>query len=373
MTIELDATLAQQIVERTMQIIDYNINVMDAQGRIIASGDATRIGQVHDGALLAIAKGDMVALDATTAPRLNGARPGVNLVLSHQFRFVGVIGLTGDPREVQQFGQLVKMAAELIIEQSQAWQQRQWGYRQQEEFIVQWLQGDTDWPVLRDWARRLHIDLDRPRVAVLIEVSGGESPRQQAMREVIEQLERRGCDNLVAMVSLNELVVLKPLPQGNEKREWGIEHLLARADSVTDVKLRVAVGQHFASPKRMPDSFQVARQTLEMGKRRDPERRLFFFQDAPLPVLLSQFECDWRQDVLLEPIRQLVKMDPQGKLLKTLRRYFAEFPDQQRCADRLHIHRNTLRYRLRQIEEATGCRLDDLDSLTRLYIADALL
>ena len=36
----LDHTLAQQIVDRTMSIIGHNINVMNAAGTIIGSGDA---------------------------------------------------------------------------------------------------------------------------------------------------------------------------------------------------------------------------------------------------------------------------------------------------------------------------------------------
>ena len=40
----LDTKMAQDIVARTMRIIDTNINVMDARGRIIGSGDRERIG-----------------------------------------------------------------------------------------------------------------------------------------------------------------------------------------------------------------------------------------------------------------------------------------------------------------------------------------
>ena len=39
---------------RTMRIIDTNINVMDARGRIIGSGDRERIGELHEGALLVL-------------------------------------------------------------------------------------------------------------------------------------------------------------------------------------------------------------------------------------------------------------------------------------------------------------------------------
>ncbi|QRG78384.1 helix-turn-helix domain-containing protein [Citrobacter sp. R56] len=55
--------MAQDIVSRTMRIIDTNINVMDARGRIIGSGDRERIGELHEGALLVLSQGRVVDID----------------------------------------------------------------------------------------------------------------------------------------------------------------------------------------------------------------------------------------------------------------------------------------------------------------------
>ncbi len=54
--------LAQQIVQRTMAIIDCNINIMNEKGEIIASGDTSRIGEIHDGALLALSQNRVVPI-----------------------------------------------------------------------------------------------------------------------------------------------------------------------------------------------------------------------------------------------------------------------------------------------------------------------
>ena len=44
----LDTKMAQDIVARTMRIIDTNINVMDARGRIIGSGDREAVTASRD-------------------------------------------------------------------------------------------------------------------------------------------------------------------------------------------------------------------------------------------------------------------------------------------------------------------------------------
>ncbi|WP_286120114.1 sugar diacid recognition domain-containing protein, partial [Type-E symbiont of Plautia stali] len=70
-TYHLDARLAQDIVARTMQIIDSNVNVMDARGRIIGSGDRERIGELHEGALLVLSQGRVVDIDEAVAKHLH--------------------------------------------------------------------------------------------------------------------------------------------------------------------------------------------------------------------------------------------------------------------------------------------------------------
>jgi len=44
-SMKLNETIARQIVERTMKIIPYSVNVMDDQGRIIGSGDASLLSK----------------------------------------------------------------------------------------------------------------------------------------------------------------------------------------------------------------------------------------------------------------------------------------------------------------------------------------
>ena len=114
--ITLDTRLAQEIVTRTMKIIPFNVNVMDARGTIIGSGERSRIGELHAGAQLAIAQKRTVEVDTGAMRAMAGARPGVNLLLTVRGEICGVVGLTGDPEAVRQFGELVRMTAEMILE-----------------------------------------------------------------------------------------------------------------------------------------------------------------------------------------------------------------------------------------------------------------
>lgn len=50
----LNRELAQNIVNKMMEVIPYNVNIMNHKGVIIGSGDSSRIGMIHNGALEAL-------------------------------------------------------------------------------------------------------------------------------------------------------------------------------------------------------------------------------------------------------------------------------------------------------------------------------
>lgn len=140
----LDDKLAQQIVDRTMKIIGTNINVMDQYGIIISSGDSLRIGQIHDGALLAINHGDTVEITEQSSHGLKGVKPGINLLLKYNQEIIGVVGITGNPDDIRNYAAMVKMTSELIIERSLLIEQLQWDKRHVEEFISSWVNGELE-------------------------------------------------------------------------------------------------------------------------------------------------------------------------------------------------------------------------------------
>ncbi|WP_269768583.1 sugar diacid recognition domain-containing protein [Neisseria weixii] len=169
----LDKNLAQQIVERTMDIIGCNINIMDAKGRIIASGDEERIGETHDGALLALSQERTVDIDEQITKNLHGVRPGINLPLRLDGETVGVIGLTGEPDNLREFGRLVCMTAEMMLEQAQLFEMLAQDARLKEELILNLVSTEKISPSMNEWAKRLGVDLATPRVVCIIEVDTG--------------------------------------------------------------------------------------------------------------------------------------------------------------------------------------------------------
>ena len=373
----LDAKLAQTIVGRTMQIIDSNINVMDARGRIIGSGDDQRLGELHEGALLSISQERIVDIDEGVARHLHGVRPGINLPLRIDGQIVGVIGLTGNPTQLRQYGELVCMTAEMMLEQARLLHMLAQDSRLREELVLNLIRMDELTPALMEWAQRLGIDINKPRVVAVVEVDSGQLGVDTAMAELqqLQQLlttpER---DNLIAIVSLTEMVVLKPAlnnydrwdPESHRQR---VDHLLSRMTESGRLRVRLSLGNFFTGPGSIARSYRTAKTTMAVGKQRMPDQRCYFYQDLILPVLLDSLRGGWQADELVRPLARLKATDSNGLLRRTLTAWFTHNVQPTPTSKALYIHRNTLEYRLNRISELTGLDLGNFDDRLLLYVA----
>lgn len=357
---QLNDTLARQIVSRAMKILSFSVNVMDERGLIIASGNPERLHQRHEGAVLALTENRVVEISEATAQQLKGVRPGINLPIAYQGELLGVIGISGDPEEVRAY-------AELILEQAALTEQLQWDKRHKEELVLQLIRGEGRADQLQQAARFLDLDLAQPRVVAVLALEEADPAR---LRELVHLLENPERDNLVAINGLDEIVVLKPaqLSDGvwkSAQERSRIKQLLAR---IPHFKVRIGVGDYFGGTGGLARSYQTARDTLRRGMSQAPRKQVYFFEDYRLPVLLGSLADSWQADQLRAPLLRLAKEDAKGTLQKTLRQYFLQDCDLHPCAETLFIHPNTLRYRLTRIEQITGLSFNKLDDKFLLYL-----
>lgn len=385
---QLNTTIARQIVERTMKIIKFSVNVMDDQGLIIGSGDPSRLNQKHDGAILVLNNRRIVEIDNVIADQLQGVKPGINLPIIFQGALIGVIGISGAPMDVRKYGELVTMTAELIVEQAALMSQIEWNKRHREELVMQLINGSTlNEPQLMGIAERLELDLSQPRIAAVIKIL----PKTHAqlslehLQHLVHLLEYPERDNLVGItsVSMNEVVVLKPIKVN--KDGWSrtlekkrVHKLFKRIDKSAKYTIKIALGDYFPGIHGLSQSYLTAKSLMESTLNRVDtlhqadtfQQNVYFYHDHILPVLLNTIKNEpWRYQQLQGPLQLLKQNDPRGILLKTLSAFFEQNCDLAQTCQALHIHRNTLRYRLDKIEQETSLKINKINDITRLYLA----
>ena len=101
----IHSELAQQIVDSAQTIVGWNVNFITKQGTIIASTDAKRIGMYHAAGHKAAKTKDMQIVSYTG--EYEGAVQGINYPIIMHHDVAGVIGITGEPDIVGQYGFLL--------------------------------------------------------------------------------------------------------------------------------------------------------------------------------------------------------------------------------------------------------------------------
>lgn len=131
----LDQSQAQIIVDRLMEDIPYNINIMDRFGKIIASGDKKRIRQQHYAAEQAIKTKDRI--DVFKDSRY--AKKGTNEPIVYKGELLGVVGISGEPNEVGPFTKIVSSIVYLLVQEMQDYRYLQKMKNQKNCFLNQLL------------------------------------------------------------------------------------------------------------------------------------------------------------------------------------------------------------------------------------------
>ena len=90
----LDVELAEKIIDKLADCTDYNVNIMNDKGIIVASKDKSRVGTFHEVALEIVQK-KLDYKEVEAEDTFLGAKPGINMPLEHKKTIIGVLGLTG--------------------------------------------------------------------------------------------------------------------------------------------------------------------------------------------------------------------------------------------------------------------------------------
>lgn len=147
---------------------------------------------------------------------------------------------------------------------------------------------------------------------------------------------------------------------------FGVDHLVALLGRLA----RGRVGLSNALP-RLDDAQEGRRQARTACAAATPgSRDVVRFEDHPLAVLLASSPDQARAlaDALLAPVLALPP-DDRAVLVETARAWLAAGGSTSAAAHDLHVHRNTVRYRIRRLEEITGRDLARPVDAAELYVA----
>ncbi|QXM05137.1 CdaR family transcriptional regulator [Crassaminicella indica] len=338
---KLSKNLAQKIVKEMMKVIPYNVNVMNEKGMIIGSGDRNRIGKIHEGAVKAIEKKQMIEVHKLG----KGAKLGVNEPILINGEVVGVVGLTGDPEEVRPFSKLVRVTAALLIEQAKRLKQDQEKEKQMEEFLYELAYRKKEYDKeFYSLSSNYGVNLDNNYQGIILI---GEN------MENFEKTLKKLLPMSTHFLRLDAQRVVLFLEE-NKKNHMLIQLL----EDQEEIK-KMGVGD-FSKP--FSNSLEKAGLAIEIGKKIMPSKKVYTYKELEFFIGLTHENKNKR----IHLIKSLERAGEKLELIKTLQTYIEANGEMNETAKHLNIHRNTLNYRLEKIYELTEKHPKNLLDLVEL-------
>ncbi len=391
----LSPKVAQSIVDRTMAVLGVQVNIMDAQAVVIASGNTGRVGKFHAGAARVLQSGKKLCISSTEAEKMEGVRPGITLPIEFKGKIIGAVGMAGDPEDVEDFGELLKLTAELMLEQASVKEELFLEQRAREGFLTDLITGhwrEYDWHFARR-AEFLNFDLKRAFLVMAAEIFDEESvcawreerqglPYQKLKAQLEERIDGEELfeGRLISCFINGEMAILYQMP---EKPRQDVETMSRKAaDAVygllgggCGISASLGVGGLAGDWREISAIYENARSALRLNRILNEGRSVCWFETYRTEYLLCSAPAELRRGywkTILDPVLK-AEREHGTQWIQTMETYFSNEGNTVKTAEQLFLHRNTLMFRLNKIRELTGLAPQKFQDALQLKLALLLM
>lgn len=387
--------IAQDIIEKTSEILQYPISITDNEGIIIGSSDKSRIGLFHQPSLEVIKKNIMVECKNNIEKRI---LPGVSVPLKFNNKVIGVLGIVGEPKEVEKYVQLVKNQVEMMCQEAFRKEMVELREKLVEMFVHQLIHYNDNHTEMNEQlvqsAKLLEFNLDSSHVCLLIEIKNSSEtisdkknndelfesfPFQYFQREILEYLQllfQEEKNDIVSFLNFNQFIVIKALPY---QRSYSLlmeslEERLQKINSFLKAKYHASAMISLGSIARnlggIAQSYENAVHALSSGKHFEPDIRIHLYNEREtlFRIMPKELSIDY-QCKLIKMITPLLQHDNYNILASTFIGFCNHNMNLSKASRNMYIHRNTIIYRLEKISEITSLNTSSFKDCMLLYTA----
>jgi carbohydrate diacid regulator len=380
----------QNIVSRLINLLGNNINIMNEKGIIIASGDKGRINTFHEAAMAALNEKREIIVDSDKFKKeaYEGAKKGVNIPIYHNNQAVGVVGITGEPSKIKDYGIIVKELVELMIQQEETKKIELYQSRSVRNFAKELIKDHDgeDKELFSYKSQLVDFKLDIPRVVIVADVNFYSSYVQQygedsevtkemvkqSIVDIINKLSKSGVD-LAINLYMDRFVIFKNC---SDDVKAYCQKLQKELSSKFILKLSIGIGSTCKKIEDYSKSYILASKIVSIGQKINPDKSIYFADEYKLQLLLSYLTNE-QKDECLTNIGFIQSLDNvsnnTSELLNTVKVYFESGMNLQTTANKSFLHRNTVNYRINKFKETYGIDINDPYNCAMVYMSINLL
>ena len=350
----LQPALAQKFIDNTAKDLQYNVNIMNDKGIIIASKDSSRIGDFHEVAY-GILNGTLESGVVRDNKKYIGTKPGVNMVIAYKNKPAGVICVTGDPDTVSSFATLVKRSMEAMLEYEMQIEAEHHKKSKIDQFLYYLLfdQGMTP-AIAATLADSVGYNMELLRSCIIISYDADYS--QKKIIQAIISAEGYSNQDIMTITQNNDIIIFKALTKDfsnaiQEYRDIIQKYINNFFEKLPSSYNRDKINIYVGSIQRSFDKYRYSyahAQELELLTKE--KRDIFFFNDFILDYDRNLVTIKI-YDNIFNSYKELFNEEDQKQIAETIDILAKNNYNIVNSAKALYIHRNTLLFRLNKIKD----------------------
>lgn len=350
----LSQRTAQTIVDTIKDVCGFDINYIHPDGTIFASTNPLRINTYHEiGRQVALTRETIEITDHT----YEGTSPGVNIPFYYQGDLIAVIGISGQPDDVRQYGILAQKVTTLILKELDLGSIR-YQKQAQRHYLINAIIGEETLDEammeheLNDFP--LHAE-DDIRTIIFHLKSRDIHTNLSSIEEAVTQWLRTLQTPMYTFNFPNDYILLIP--------ERDYQQQLTRLEQLAQQHpdaLLIGIG----SKQSLLDQHQSYRAAQLALRSLKSHQNIARYDNLTIEILLAQIDDTSKQDFLKQTINNLTREEHH---LLTV--YYESNASLKQTAEQLFLHKNTVQYQLNQIAERAQLNPRVFHDAVTLYVA----
>lgn len=339
----IDNKIMHRVVNELHKSISVPISICDVGGRVIVSTEPANIGKMNLLALEAL----NINSKATASKNSPIQRAGAAIPLRFQKSRIGAMVIEETSSSRLHAAELLAKTIELLYQEYILSKNNQNRTQERDQFLYTWLNLQSEYTEpFKKRGEQLGIDVTGARTVILMERNPDNYP---FIMPIIKKL-LDADDIFLSLSQEQDLIILKE----NEAFEMKYRRITAAGSGC---HAGICSGE-----SHLYTAYQSAFQSLLLGKILFPDEYTHSYEKMKLAITLCKMDIPGIDDIYAS----LILKGKNAQLAETAITYIQLNGDIQKISDKLHIHRNSIPYRLRRIEEICGRNLMNYYDL--LYI-----
>lgn len=221
---------------------------------------------------------------------------------------------------------------------------------------------------IHNQAKKLHIEMEAPRVVYVIEPKREDS---SIVHETVKSLYASGTKDFITTIEEGNVILVKTFRSQDdyEQIERTARVIVDNISAEAMVNVRVAYGTLVNELREVSKSYKEAKMALDIGRIFYSHSKILAYNELGIGRLIYQLPISLCEMFMKEVFHGSAMEQFDEETLNAVNKFFENNLNVSETARQLYVHRNTLVYRLEKIQKITGLDVRVFDDALTFKIA----